>query len=72
MPTCTMARCGHNGSDLLEADRLKAGGFKPGTWALNGPYLPQVGSAGFRYTMGSRTDAAGLMPYDLPIDDVVN
>ena len=23
-----------HGSDLLEADRLKAGGFKPGTWAL--------------------------------------
>ena len=24
-----------NGSDLLKADRLKAGGIKPGTWALN-------------------------------------
>jgi hypothetical protein len=23
-----------HGSDLLEADRLKAGGMKPGTWAL--------------------------------------
>ena len=23
-------------SDLLKADRLKAGGIKPGTWALNG------------------------------------
>src|SRR5206468_6258045 len=23
-----------NGSDLLEADRLKGGGMKPGTWAL--------------------------------------
>jgi two-component system sensor histidine kinase/response regulator len=25
-----------HGSDLLKADRLKAGGIKPGTWALNG------------------------------------
>jgi hypothetical protein len=24
-----------HGSDLLKADRLKAGGIKPGTWALN-------------------------------------
>jgi hypothetical protein len=25
-----------HGSDLLEADRLKAGGIRPGTWTLKG------------------------------------
>jgi hypothetical protein len=36
MPTCTMdGPTRPNGSDLLKADRLKAGGMKPGTWALN-------------------------------------
>ena len=33
MPTCCLLETFH-GPDLLKADRLKAGGLKPGTWAL--------------------------------------
>src|SRR5207247_5233726 len=34
-----------NGSDLLKADRLKAGGIKPGTWALNSPVAAAIPTA---------------------------
>ena len=35
MPTCPLVR-NISRPELLKADRLKAGGIKPGTWALKG------------------------------------